>query len=138
MQTTRSHFNISDLQKTACARLNPHLFALKDKKKSKYGNRKTVVDGIEFDSEKEAKRYGELIIRRKAGEIGMLELQVVYELVVNGELVCKYEADFVYVEMATGEKIVEDVKSPATRKIAKYRLKKKLMKSIYGITISEV
>lgn len=109
-----------------------------EKKKAKYGNNKTVVDGIAFDSEKEAKRYGVLMMRLKAGEIGLLELQKVYELKVDGERVCKYIADFVYLVMATGETVVEDVKSEATRKLTVYRLKKKLMKAIHGIEITEV
>lgn len=109
-----------------------------EKKKAKYGNRKHEVDGILFDSEKEAKRYGVLMMRLKAGEIGLLELQKVYELKVEGKRVCKYEADFVYLVMATGETVVEDVKSEATRTLPTYRLKKKLMKAIYNIEIKEV
>jgi hypothetical protein len=108
------------------------------KKKAKYRNNKVVVDGIEFDSEKEAARYGVLKLRLKAGDIGMLQLQVVYDLNVNGKRVCRYIADFQYIETATGNTIVEDVKSVATRKVPVYRLKKKLMKQIHNIEIREV
>lgn len=107
-----------------------------EKRKPKYGNKKTVVDGIEFDSKKEAKRYGELKLLLKAGNIGLLQWQVDYELVVNGKIVAKYRADFVYIE--NGQTVVEDVKSEATRKLPVYRLKKKLMKEIYSIEIREV
>jgi hypothetical protein len=107
-------------------------------KRSKYGNHKHEVDGILFDSKKEATRYGQLRLKMKAGEIGQLELQKVYELKVEGERVCKYKADFVYMIMATGETVVEDVKSEATRKLPVYRLKKKLMKQLLNIEIVEV
>lgn len=136
-----ARMTIQDLMNSKVAHLNQHLFLPakeKPKKRSKYGNTKTEVDGILFDSEKEAKRYGELKLMQKAGLIGFLELQVVFELKVNDSKVCSYVADFVYVDTRTGEKVVEDVKSPATRKIASYRLKKKLMKSIYDLTIKEV
>lgn len=131
-------------QKSACWDRNKHLFTDqhgKEKgkvKKSKYGSTKVEVDGITFDSAKEARRYGELKLMQKAGMIGLLELQVVYELNVNGGKVCSYIADFVYVISATGEKVVEDVKSDSTKKIERYRLKKKLMKQCYGIEIKEV
>lgn len=111
---------------------------VKEKKKSKYGNEKHEVDGIEFDSRKEARRYGDLKMMVKAGEIGLLELQKEYELKVDDQKICKYYADFVYMKMATGEKVVEDVKSEATRLKPSYRLKKKLMKAIYNIEIFEV
>jgi hypothetical protein len=108
------------------------------KKKSKYGNKKTEVDGIVFDSAKEAKRYSELKVMLKAVEIGMLEMQVPFELKVEGNKVCRYVADFRYIDSRTGELVVEDVKSDFTRKLPTYRLKKKLMKQILGIIIKEV
>jgi hypothetical protein len=105
-------------------------------KAGKYGAVKTELDGHVFDSKKEAARYMELRYRLRAGEITDLEPQKEFELEVNGEKVASYFADFVYRE--NGEVVVEDVKSKATRKIAVYRLKKKLMKQIHGLTIKEV
>jgi hypothetical protein len=107
------------------------------KKRSKYGNVKTTVDGLTFDSRKEAKRWGELKLLLKKGEIGLLERQRVFRLEVNGSAVAEYKSDFSYLT-AGGVLVVEDVKSAATRKIATYRLKKKLMKAQYGIDIKEV
>jgi hypothetical protein len=49
--------------------------------RSKYGARKTVIDGITFDSKKEANRYRELKLLEKAGEICCLRLQVPFELI---------------------------------------------------------
>ena len=48
---------------------------------SKYNSRKTVIDGITFDSKKEAKRYVELKKKQEEGEITDLRLQVPFELV---------------------------------------------------------
>jgi hypothetical protein len=122
--------------------LNPHLFedarAEKPKKKNKFNASKTEVDGIVFDSKKEATRYKQLKILQKAGLIGFLKLQVEYKLECNGEKVASYIADFEYVLTETGEKVVEDVKSDVTRKLPTYRLKKKLMKAMHGIEIKEV
>lgn len=101
--------------------------------KSKYNNRKTVVDGITFDSEWEGERYSELRLLEKAGHITDLRLQVPYDLAVNGIKVCRYVADFVYVEY--GQETVEDAKGMLTDV---YRIKRKLMKAIYGIEIREV
>lgn len=105
-------------------------------KKPKFGNIKTEIDGIIFDSAKEAKRYVELRYLQLSGEISNLELQVPYELPVNGEKVAAYVCDFRY--QRNGETVVEDVKSKHTRKLPVYRLKKKLMKSVHGIEIKEV
>jgi hypothetical protein len=105
--------------------------------KSKYGNKKTEIDGIVFDSIKESGRYIQLRYLKNAGKIKDLMLQVPFELSVNGEKVAYYVADFQYYDVETGQTIVEDVKSSHTRKLPVYRLKKKLMKSIYNITIVE-
>lgn len=102
-------------------------------RRAKYGNVKTVVDGITFDSKREATRYGTLKLMQKAGLISDLRLQVPYEIKVNGMKICKYVADFVYIER--GKEVVEDVKGMKT---SVYNLKKKLMKACFGVSISEV
>ena len=100
---------------------------------SKYNNQKTLVDGIMFDSKKEAKRYGELNLLFKKGKITYLETQPKYEIIIKGKKICSYIADFRYI-IGGKEIIVEDVKGFKT---STYRLKKKLMKAIYGIDIYE-
>lgn len=106
-------------------------------KRSKYGNVKvTDKSGAVHDSTKEFNRWEILKLRERAGEIGSLRRQVSYALVDNGFLICQYIADFVYTEGAAT--IVEDVKSPITRKKDSYRIKLKLMQSKYGIQIREV
>jgi hypothetical protein len=105
----------------------------------KYHAQPTTIDGIRFDSKKEATRYGWLLYRQKIGEITDLRWQVRYPITVTnietGEITdCgAYVADFVYRD-AAGTVIVEDVKGYRT---PLYRLKCKLVEGLYGITITE-
>ena len=102
---------------------------------SKYGSVKTEVDGIVFASKREAFRYQELRICERAGIISNLELQVKYPLVVNGQKVCTYIADFTYKDQQ-GRTIVEDSKGMKT---PVYRIKAKLFAACYPeLRISEV
>lgn len=136
MRRRGATISLDDIRNSPCAHLNGHLFKPEEKrpKRSKYGNKKTEVDGIVFDSAREANRYKELKILLKAGVIGMLERQVPFELNPGGQFSLRYIADFVYVDMVTGEKIVEDSKGFRTRD---YKRKKRLMKKIHGISIKE-
>lgn len=101
-------------------------------KRSKYGAKKTVVDGIKFDSMAEAARYGVLKVIQAAGLISELRLQVPYVITVNGKKICRYIADFVYIE--NGKEVVEDVKGMKT---PVYNLKKKLMEAVHRVVIFE-
>lgn len=101
--------------------------------KNKYGNTWVEVDGIKFQSKREAKRYGILKMLVMAGEITDLKLQIPYELNPGGSFSYKYKADFVYTER--GNTIVEDVKGHRTRE---YKKKAKLMLKIHGIKIKEI
>ena len=111
-------------------RLKPH----------KYGARRTVVEGITFHSKAEALRYQELRLLEKAGEIRELELQPAYPILVKDRsgravLITVYLADFRYREGRDGVLRVEDVKgmiSPI------YKIKKKLVETLYGIEIREI
>ncbi len=102
---------------------------------SKMHNVRTGVDGYSFDSLSEARRYGELKIEERAGIIANLEVHKPFRLVVNGIHICDYESDFTY--RRDGKLVVEDVKSQPTVTYA-YRIKKKLMLAVLGITIQEV
>jgi hypothetical protein len=103
--------------------------------RSKYGNRRTMVDGIEFASAKEARRYMDLRLLEKARLIEDLQMQRRYRLEVNGYLICSYVCDFSYWDNASRRLVTEDTKGFRT---PAYRLKKKLMKAIYGIDIQEI
>lgn len=109
--------------------------AYRYKSSGKYNAKKTVIDGITFDSKKEASRYQELKLMEKAGAIMNLELQPRFLLqdkyIYQGKTVRKIEyiADFRYKDTKTGKTIVEDVKGVKTDI---YKLKKKLFLCRYG------
>lgn len=102
-------------------------------KKSKYSSAKTDIDGVRFDSKKEAEFYAELKLREKAGEISHLRLQPRYLLQEAFKHEGKqyreieYVADFEYIENSIT--VVVDVKGFKT---AVYMLKKKLFLYRYG------
>jgi hypothetical protein len=103
--------------------------------RTKYGNVRTAYAGRDYASAAEARRAVELRAREMAGEIEGLGHQPAFDCVVNGVLVCRYVADFRYVER--GSLVVEDVKSRPTR-TAVYRLKAKLVRALFGVRIREV
>lgn len=108
---------------------------------NKYHARKTEVDGIVFDSKREADRYCELRLLERAGVIKDLRRQVRFELVpgyvLNGKTIrpVSYVADFVYVDKMSGEEIVEDAKGFRTDV---FKLKKKIFGYRYKKEIEEV
>lgn len=120
---------------------------------NKYRNKITYVNGKKFDSKKEAMRYLILNDRQDRGEISDLRMQVPYELlpaVYEEEVIhlktkdktvqrcvqraVNYIADFVYNDNRTGGQIIEDVKG---RKTKEYLLKKKMMRALLGLIITE-
>jgi hypothetical protein len=110
-------------------------FNLAFAKPNKYKAKKTVLDGITFDSGREAKRYRELTLLVRAGQIDCLERQPVYPILVAGRAIATYRGDFRYVDKRSGSQRIEDAKGMRT---PVYKLKKKLVEAIYGITIVEV
>jgi hypothetical protein len=111
------------------------------KRKNKYGATKVEVDGLVFDSKREAGRWRELVLMQAAGQITDLRRQEAFELwawslddVECGTPVGHYLSDFSY--MRDGRKVVEDSKTKATR-TAVYLLKRKIVAANYGITIVE-
>lgn len=108
---------------------------------SKYHAKKTLVDGIVFDSQKEARRYEALKMMEKSGLITDLKRQVKFVLIPTqrecGKVVereCAYIADFVYKD-SLGNYVIEDVKGIRTDA---YKIKRKMMLHFYGIRIKEV
>ncbi len=110
--------------------------------RAKYGNQKVEINGVKYDSKKEARRAEVLECFERAGEIKNLERQKKFVLQpsfkYDGKTIREiaYVADFVYEK--DGELIVEDVKSPITRKNPVYKLKKKMMLYVHKIEIKEV
>ena len=109
-------------------------------KQNKYGNEKTVVDGITFASRKEASRYQELKMLEKAGEIVGLVRQQRIELIPKTKLykAVSYIPDFVYFDKREGKTIYEDVKGYKGGSAYQiFSLKKKLLYWRHGIEITE-
>lgn len=113
-------------------------------KKSKYGNRVTYVGEVKFGSALEAERYQVLMIRLGAGEIEKLKLQPEFTITESYMLpdgrrvkAQRYRADFSYVVRATGEYVVEDVKTEGT-KTQVFINKAKLLYEKYGIVVALV
>lgn len=124
---------------------------------SKYRSKKQEVDGIVFDSKKEAARYQELKLLQKTGKINNLQLQVPFVLIPSQyeyhteytktgkpkevkkqiERKVKYIADFVYNQ--DGETIVEDVKGYREKgAYSLFVIKRKLMLQVHGIKVREI
>jgi hypothetical protein len=121
-------------------------------RKNKYNARTYKVGNEVLHSRKELRRYEELLLLEKAGQIHNLRREVKYLLIPsqretiwkNGkprqgkviERECAYIADFVYDE--NGQTIVEDVKGGSATKTDTYVIKRKLMLYVHGIRIREV
>ena len=105
--------------------------ALKKRPRIKNVKRK-VVNGIEFDSTREARRYQDLMLMQQAGEIARLRRQVRYPILINGHFICDWLADFTYTQR--GVECVEDSKGWKTDV---YKLKKKMVEAYYGLRILE-
>ena len=107
----------------------------------KYGERKTEMDGITFDSAAEARRYRELLLVQSAGEITDLKVQpewVLQPSFKHGKRTIraiKYRADFSYTEVSTGELVVEDVKGIET---AVFQIKAKMLLYVHNIEVRRV
>jgi hypothetical protein len=99
-------------------------------RRPKYKNRRfTDADGIKWDSHGEARRWAELQLLERAGQIRNLERQVRIPLVVNGQRICAVVGDFMFFEGR--KRVLEDHKSEVTRKLPVWRLKKKLLAALY-------
>lgn len=112
---------------------------------SKYHSKKITINGITYDSKKEAKRHQELLLLQRAGKITDLQRQVKFELLpsqrIDGKVVerpVSYVADFTYYDysLPSGQiYVVEDTKGFRTKD---YILKRKMMLYFHGIRIKEV
>jgi hypothetical protein len=109
------------------------------RKPAKYRN-KPFRDraGVYWHSRKEYRHWLVLRAAEAAGLVRDLRRQVRYRLTVNGVEVGSYVADFVFFDPETDRVVVQDVKSPATRKLPLYRLKKALLRAVWGLAVEEV
>lgn len=108
------------------------------KKGNKFNAKKTEYNGRVFDSKAEAHRAYELDMLQLSGDVTKIEYQPVFDVIVEGQKICKYKADF-RVTYHDGHVEVEDVKG--LKKGAAYSyflLKKKLVEAIYKIKVIEI
>jgi hypothetical protein len=98
-----------------------------------------TIDGIVFDSKKEATRYATLKLLERAGKIEDLRLQQKFPVEIKGSHFCTYTADFCYWDVDLGREVIEDTKSKGgTSKDPAYRLRKRAAELSHGIKIDEV
>lgn len=119
---------------------------LKQLSRNKYHAEPVYVDGRRFASKKEAARFLELRLMEKHGLIADLETQPEFPLHVlevwrsglpiRMTTIGRFRADFRYLNLETGEIVVEDTKSDPTKTEA-YRLRKRLAECIHGMTVDE-
>jgi len=105
----------------------------KPKPGNKFRAKRTVFDGITFDSKREAEVYGDLKLLERAGRISGFDRQRKFELIVSGEIIGTYKADFVFIDHAQDGRLrVVDVKGVMTRD---FRRVQKIIKAAYNIDV---
>jgi hypothetical protein len=105
----------------------------KPKRGNKFGAKRTIVDGISFDSQRESEVYGDLKLLEKAGRISGFERQRKFNLIVNGVIIGTYRADFAFIDHdQDGRFRAIDVKGVVTRDFKRVQ---KHIKAAYGITV---
>jgi hypothetical protein len=137
MRMTQQELDVYLRSRARAGLLKPlPVYPPREKARSKYGNKPTVVCGEQFDSGKEAAHYEKLLLLEKAGKITQLRHHVRYPLEVAGIPICEYELDFEYVD-ESGLRHYEDVKTHATS-TQLFRVKKRLMAALHGINVEVV
>lgn len=145
--------DISRLGRDAQAQIMAKIAVSETKKRSKYGNKRAVVNGIKFDSQKEASRYVFLRSALHDGRIRNLKLQPQFTLqesylTEDGERIqaIRYVADFAYQRPTEPDAqghvywldVVEDVKGGNATKTAQYKIKRKMFREKFGYDVTEV
>ncbi len=130
--------DLNALQRRRQTAQAPRGEAIAPAKVSKHRSRKCVLGGLTFDSEKELRRWQELLLLEQVGAIRNLRRQVSFDLwACNGERIARYVADAVYWSLEFNREVREDTKSDWTRRLPVYRMKFKLMRA-QGTPITEV
>lgn len=83
-------------------------------RRSKFGAVRCEVDGLSFDSKMEARRWSQLVLMERAGQVSALARQVHFPLYVGDIRIGDYVADFVYQREPDGERVIEDAKGVLT------------------------
>jgi hypothetical protein len=108
----------------------------------RYQSKNCEIDGYHFDSQGEARRYQELVLMYRAGQISNLiaeKMELRYPIEINGVKIGYYEADFRYWDNEKQQEVIEDYKSEYTAKNDKVsKLKRDIVGALYGIKIQVV
>jgi hypothetical protein len=105
----------------------------KPKRGNKFGAKRTLVDGITFDSKREAEVYFDLKLLERAGRISGFERQRKFNLIVNGEIIGTAKIDFAFIDHDQDGKFrVVDVKGVVTRE---FKRTQKIIKAAYNIEV---
>ncbi|MGO8368891.1 DUF1064 domain-containing protein [Rhizobium ruizarguesonis] len=105
----------------------------KPKRGNKFGAKKTIFEGILFDSKREAEVYRDLKLLERSGRIAGFERQRKFELIVNGKIIGTYRADFAFIDHDhDGRFRVVDVKGVVTRDFKRVQ---KIIKAIYNVDV---
>lgn len=135
---SREEFAALTAGKPARAHVTPYEPPAK-RTRSKFGNVRVEVDGIKFDSAKEARRWQTLKLLERAGEIRDLRRQVEHELLGGSPpvVVGKYRSDFDYEERQGSAwlPVTEDVKGGEATQTPVFKLKAKLFEATFGRTV---
>jgi len=117
-----------------------------DEFRARYGNQRgnkyraepTVVDGVKLASKAEARRFRQLQMMERVGAIQDLEVHPRFDLIVAGVKVGVYTADFRYTDCESKKLVVEDVKGGRATITEAYRLRKRIVKALYDVEVTEV
>ena len=96
-----------------------------------------LVDGIQFDSMADAMRYSQLKTKSLIGEVVDLKYHHIFDCIINGVKVCRYEVDFAFID-GEGVQRYEEVKRGTSGKERDWRIRRKLVEALYGVTIDVV
>ena len=124
-------------KRTGAVSVKPEALAARVASKAKFKNIRSEHDGEKFDSKLEARRFQQLQLMDKAGEIRDLRTQVSFPLMAGDSMVGAYVADAVYFDVRKSRKVVEDCKAKPTR-TPLYRWKARHFYAQYGFHITEV
>lgn len=133
-----SKIDISDLKKNGISFKDGKLQGSSIKKK-KYKNDFCVIDGIKFDSKKEANHYAKLLLLKKNKEIFDFDIQHKLDIAINGIHIAYYIVDFVVINNDKTKDYFDvkakDIQTGKWITTSTFQLKKKLVEAIYSIKI---
>lgn len=135
LRTQKGH---SDPSRVSKSQGTHELRSVLEPTRNKFNALVRCLDGVNFGSGKELRRWLELQYLQQAGEIHDLVAHPVYPLIINGRRVGRFTPDSRYVTRA-GVITIEEVKGGKATKTEAYSLRKRVFEALYApLTITEV